>query len=241
MSKAVSLHKKVLMACWWCGIGAMILFFIALGPLMGMIVPPDPQWSAEQLVSFIEGRAFLFKIGCVVGLLAGMLFTPWTCLVSYQVYRMEAGRPPLLSVATFLGGLLNSSFFVLPFIFWSAASYRVGFGQDPEFVRLINDITWLEFVLIFQPFALFLIAMSFAGLNSTARQIVLPRWYCYFALWVALSMAGGGVAILFKDGPFAWNGIIAWWMVLIMFSIFNTASLLVFRKAIKEETLEEFA
>ncbi|HZS20969.1 MAG TPA: hypothetical protein VFA63_08270, partial [Pseudonocardiaceae bacterium] len=46
---------------------------------------------------------------------------------------------------------------------------------------------------------------------------VWPRWVGYFSLFVALSSFGGAVAVYFKTGPLAYNGLIAFWLVMVGF------------------------
>ena len=235
MAQHNSLHQKTLLTFWWCGIISTVTFFVAIGVLMRMIPPPDPLWSAETLTTWMSGHLFTYKIGIVVALFAGALLLPWTVMVSYQVWRMEEGRAPVLSISCLAGGATNAFFTMFPFILWAGASYRIGEGAVPSLVLMINDAMWLEFVILFAPFVVHLVCIGVAGLNSTAKTEVLPRWYCYYTLWVALSMMGGGVAVFFKDGPFAWNGVIGWWLVVVMFAIYFLASFFVFRRVIKQE------
>jgi hypothetical protein len=41
----------------------------------------------------------------------------------------------------------------------------------------------------------------------------------YLNLWVGLSGAGGGLAVFFKNGPFAWNGLIGFYLPIVVFVI----------------------
>jgi hypothetical protein len=41
---------------------------------------------------------------------------------------------------------------------------------------------------------------------------VWPRWAGYLNFWVALGGAGGGLAVFFKTGAFAWNGLIGFYI-----------------------------
>ena len=235
MTQQIRLDEKTLMFFWWAGgVGFFVLFFIALWPMMGMIVPPDPAWSSERLVEEISSRLTLYKLGAMVGIVASGLLSLWTVMASYHVYRAEEGRPPLLAATCLGAGLINVFGFMLPFVLWAGGSYRIGFGQDPDYVRYINDMAWLIFVMLFQPFVILLMCLSFAGLNSTSSVSTFPRWFCYYSLWIALLMCGGAVAILFKDGPFAWNGLIAWWMVVVMFGIYFITALGVFYRLNKQ-------
>ena len=239
MSKNISLSKKTQLFCWWSGIAFNVLFFAALAPMMGFIPPPDPSWTSEQFVAHIAERSFTFKVAIVLGCIAGMLQIPWTIMIAYHVARMEKGRTPLLAAGCIVGGWVNALFTLVPFVWWGGVIYRM--DRNPDVIRFLNDITWLEFVIVWPPFFIFLTCLGTAILNNKADYQILPRWYGFFVLWVALAMTGGGIAPLFFDGPFAWNGLIAWWLVVVMFGTYYLISFPLLRKAVKTEEAHSIA
>ncbi|MCX2935024.1 hypothetical protein ORI20_32730, partial [Mycobacterium sp. CVI_P3] len=62
------------------------------------------------------------------------------------------------------------------------------------------------------------------------------RWSGYLSLWTALLLGPAGLVPLFKDGPFAWNGIFGFWMVLIAFCIWVAAITWLLVTAINHES-----
>jgi hypothetical protein len=54
-------------------------------------------------------------------------------------------------------------------------------------------------------------SMALAGFLDKRAQPIFPRGFCFFTLWVALARTGGGFATFFKTGPFAWDGMLAFW------------------------------
>ena len=48
---------------------------------------------------------------------------------------------------------------------------------------------------------------------------ILPRWVGYVSIWVGLLSLPGVLIPFFKSGPFAWNGILAFWLPAILFGI----------------------
>jgi hypothetical protein len=42
-------------------------------------------------------------------------------------------------------------------------------------------------------------------------------------LWCALLFCPGGTIVFFKSGPMAWNGVIAWWVVIVAFATWMSA------------------
>ena len=119
-----------------------------------------------------------------MGLLGTALLVPWSAMVSLQIARMEEGRRvPLWAIFSFGAGCVNAVAFILPFIFWAGAFYRA--DRSPELVQLINDITWLEFLLFFPTFSMQLFCLAMAGFTQRQGPQVFPRWFLYLNLWMA--------------------------------------------------------
>jgi hypothetical protein len=64
------------------------------------------------------------------------------------------------------------------------------------------------------PALLQLAAIGFAILGDTSPKPVFPRWIAYLNFWVAILFQPGALVPLFKHGPFAWDGLLAFWMPL---------------------------
>ena len=130
----------------------------------------------------------MVKFGIVVGMLGSALLVPWSAMVALQIARMEEGRRvPLWAIFAFGAGCVNAVAFILPFIFWAGAFYRP--NRSPELVQLINDITWLEFLMFFPTFSMQLFCLAMAGFTQRQGPQVFPRWFLYLNLWMA--MIGG--------------------------------------------------
>jgi hypothetical protein len=211
MTSSQFVHERLQLALWGCGIGFAVLFFVGLMPLSGFIPPPSPGLSGAELMAEFGPRLTWVKLGIVVGLLGSALLVPWSALVAIQIARMEEGRRvPLWAIFAFGAGCVNAVAFILPFIFWAGAFYRP--DLSPELVQLINDITWLEFLMFFPTFSMQLFCLAMAGFTQRQGPQVFPRWFLYLNLWMA-GIGGTGVAcIFFFGGPLAWNGVIGFWL-----------------------------
>jgi hypothetical protein len=51
------------------------------------------------------------------------------------------------------------------------------------------------------------------------RQPVLPRWCAHLNIWTALGVTPGSFVVFVHDGPVAWNGIPAWWLLCVSFFV----------------------
>lgn len=234
MTPSQYVHEKLQLAFWACGIGFALLFFGGLVPLSGFIPPPSPQLSGAELMAEFGPRLGWIKLGIIVGLLGSSLLVPWSAMVALQVARMEQGRRiPLWAIFSFGAGCVNAVAFILPFIFWAGAFYRP--DRSPELIQLINDITWLEFLMFFPAFSFQLLGVAMAGLTQRQGPPVFPRWFLYLNLWMALLGSPGVISIFFFSGPFAWNGIIGFWVPVGSYMPFLVVTFVQFYKAIVAE------
>ena len=71
------------------------------------------------------------------------------------------------------------------------------------------------------------------------KQPVFPRWVGYFNFWVGLLFVPGGMITFFKSGPFAWNGIIAFWIPASVFGTWFLVMTPMLLKAIQQQARDE--
>ncbi|MDT7644921.1 MAG: hypothetical protein QOC75_1921, partial [Pseudonocardiales bacterium] len=83
--------------------------------------------------------------------------------------------------------------------------------------QLLHDIGWFMAFLAAIPFVLQALATGAAILGDHSPQPAYPRWLGYLGLWVALLLAPGDVLLFFHTGPFAYDGLISYWIPLLGF------------------------
>ncbi|MET0163414.1 MAG: hypothetical protein ABW318_00240 [Vicinamibacterales bacterium] len=219
----------------WCGVAFYILFFGACWPMAGFIPPPEPGWTGEELISRYRDNIAWIRAAMPVGLISGVLLVPWSTVLAIQVARLERGIP-FWAITCVAAGAVNSVAFFLPFIFWSGAFYRL--DRTPELILLINDMTWLEFVMVWPPVFLQMLSVAIAGLTHEGHKQVFPRWYYYLCAWCAALLIPGSLIIFFFRGPFAWNGLLAFWLPLTAYTIYILTSFVLVHRAIKNHAAE---
>jgi hypothetical protein len=82
------------------------------------------------------------------------------------------------------------------------------------------------------------LTLGIAILIDKRERPIFPRWSGYLALWTATLLAPAGVVPLFKDGPFAWNGIFGFWVPLSIFCVWVSTTTWLLIAAIKREADE---
>jgi hypothetical protein len=149
-------------------------------------------------------------------MVAATLFFPFFAVISLQIARIER-RQPVLAMIQFGGAVLLLVFFAVCGMLWITATFRPDLSASS--VRLLNDLSWLIFVMVFPAYVLQMVCIATAAFIDRSTDPVWPRWAGYFCVWIGISGMGGGLAVFFKHGPFAWNGLIGFYVPIAMFTL----------------------
>jgi hypothetical protein len=130
-------------------------------------------------------------------------------------------------------------FFAVCGMVWCTAAFRA--DTSIATLRTLNDLGWLAFVMVFPAYTLQMLCLATAGLIDRSPTPTWPRPVAYFNLWVAVSGGGGGIAVFFTHGPFAWNGLIGFYIPLSVFAVWTLVTAKVLLDAINRQAAAETA
>lgn len=198
----------------WSGALFVALFFPAL-IITGLLPPFAASKTAAEAAEFWSTNTGLKRCGVIMMLAACGLQVPFGVLIAVRIRQME-GRYTPLAYAELVGCGLAVCAFIFPILIFGAASFRP--ERNPEITQALNDLAWLGFIMNWPPAVIQALALGFAILCYGAKQ-VLPRWVGYYNLWSAFIFSAGGLAVLFKDGVFAWSGLLAFWVAATFFGV----------------------
>jgi hypothetical protein len=222
--------------CVWAGVAAILIFFLAFWPLLHLIPPWSPSETALSVAQRYQQHTLSMRTGSVLLILAASMTAPYFAVIATQMTRIE-GRLAVLSITQILAGTGVYIFIVLPALLFSVAAFRV--ERAPELILLMNDLAWTTFVMTFGPAVVQNLAIGLAILSDRGKQPVFPRWVGYFNFWVGLLFVPGGMMTFFKSGPFAWNGIIAFWVPAGVFGAWFLVMTPTLLKAIQQQARDE--
>lgn len=100
--------------------------------------------------------------------------------------------------------------------FFGAASWRPG-ETSPEVTQALNDLGWLGVLFTGAPFALFQIALAVSIFMDRGPRPAFPRWSAYFNLFSSFFMCEASLLLFFKTGPFSQNGVLVFYIPMIVF------------------------
>ena len=224
-------HQRILI---WVGVALSVVFFYGYAGLMGFFPPPAPGLPAADVAQLYAAHSMQFRIGVALMLISGGFLLPWTLVISVQMARDEKGVP-IWAILQALAGTLSTLIFFLPAIFWAAASFSP--ERDPALTKLMHELAFLTFitpVCVF-PFQVIPIAVVALSPKEKPELSAFPRWLGYFTLWEAVIAEAGVAALLFKNGPFAWNGIFPFWLPLFVFGIWISAVFYTIFRALRRQ------
>ncbi len=213
----------------WIGLVGMFGLFATAWVYSGFFLPPSPTLTAEQIVSIYTDHKTMLQLAFVVMIAGFTCVAFWGGSLTLLARQLE-GRYPVLTVVQIVAlAAVTVNVTFLPLVF-ALAGYRA--GEIPlDITRTINDLGWFMFLYPWPPVTLWLSALGVAILRNKSDSWAFPRWAGYLSLWVAFAVAPGGLIALFKSGPLAWNGVLAYWIPFSQFFIWVVAMTVLMQKA----------
>lgn len=177
----------------------------------GFSPPMSPTMTAEEVAAFYRDPHNLPRIR--YSMIAFNWFSigmiPFLVLIVLQIRRM-AHRTRALSDA-FLGCIAGAPTLLFTAdLFWLLAAFRP--ERDPELTMLFNDIAWITFTgqVGFIIAACVFLALSIHLDRQPVR--VFASWVAHFNLAIAAALTPAAFCALSPTGPFAWDGVLSFWV-----------------------------
>jgi len=219
--------------CAWLGPLNIIGVSIGFAVIAGFFPPPSPEASGATIAHFFVQNATWIQLGMLVMIVVQPLIIPWAALIAVRTRRQEEGFP-LFTYAQV--GCLGCAIFVLIIIpmVWAVAAFRPG-DIAPDITRMLNDTAWFLFLYTWPPFSAWNVFIAVPILRAKPGTEAFPRWVAYLNIWVALLLFPAGVIGFFKTGPFAFNGVIAFYIPLAVFFGWIIAMTVMLLRGINED------
>lgn len=205
-------HQRI---CIWTGFGFAPMLLIGLS-VAGFIQPPSPSLSADQIAQMFTDDRTRIRIGILIATVGSPLLAFFVAALSHLIRQISQTSTPLATAQTIAGSCLILEF-IFPQMVWQTAAFRPERGA--EFILLLHDVAWLCYVGVVGTAIAQMLIVAIAILHDQRKQPLVPRWCAYLCAWCGLGVAGGSFCIFFTSGPLAWNGMIAWWLLVFSFFI----------------------
>jgi hypothetical protein len=226
------MNHKAQLACAWTGVIATLVMFFAMWALMRFLPPLAPSLSAAELAAIYRANSAGIIVGGILLMLAASIYMPFFAALALQLKRME--RPSTLWTYSMLtSALLGFVPLLVAELLFSTAAYRS--ERSDELIGLLSDLGFILFVGPALPGTVQMLSVAFAVLADRNPEPVFPRWVGFFNIWTAVLTVPGCLVTLFKGGPFAWNGVLAFWVAAFAFGVWVAVCFWAMRRAILRE------
>ena len=210
------MKRQIDLCLVWCGVPFIALFFTGLLLFADFVPPPSPALSAEQVTAIFEDRAVSIRTGMVICFVGSMFMLPLGAGIINQTRRIRATSGLAIAQMISLGAGVPIILFRL--MIWWLAAFRPGERPAAD-VQFANDLACMIFIGGIVPYVAWAMLTGVAILCDTAHHPIFPRWAGYFSLFVALIQIPALALVFTHTGPFAWDGLMSWWIPLTDFFI----------------------
>ncbi|WBP95840.1 hypothetical protein O6072_06565 [Mycolicibacterium neoaurum] len=234
----IDFSRRLQRFCAWCGPAFVLLLFGGWGVLGGFIPLIPAYFEPHQVAQAYAENVNLHRLGTLLGLIGIFLTIPFFFVISMQIRRTEL-RFPSLAVLQFTSGIIVTVVLIIPELLFIGGLFRP--DRPAELTQLVNDLSYVMLILPWPPIFGQLFALAAAIFRDESPHPVFPRWLAYFNLWVAFLLLPASLIIFFKSGPFAWTGLIGFWLPAAAFGIWYLVMTVVVLRAIEDEARRDLA
>lgn len=209
----------------WLAIVGLAIWIFGFVFLADFVPPIPPSRDASQVAAFFWAHRTGIIVMCMMLIFTACLIMPFFGVISVQLRRIE-GCNSHLAYSQIIIGTIAAALFAPSAMLWVAAVFRP--ERSPQEILLLNDISWLLFVMPGAFGSLQLLVIGLGILMDRRTEPLYPRWIGYLNLWTAVLIIPSVFVAIFRTGPFAWNGLIAfwipatfyllWWVVMLVFT-----------------------
>jgi hypothetical protein len=201
---------------YWTWVPLVVILIASFVLFPGFIPPVSPRASAEEVAAFYRHDLSRVRYSMILFNWFGVALIPIVLLIAERMRRMSHRTGVLRYCVIGVAGAAPIVFLTST-VFWLLAAFRP--ERSPDLTLLTNDLAWITFTCGV-PFlvALFLF-IALAVFWDDQAQPVFPRWVAWFNAATAVAVAPAGFSALAMSGPFAWDGVISFWVKNIVFAL----------------------
>jgi hypothetical protein len=206
---------RVWRACIWGGVVFLVGMGVFWAAIAGWVPPPSQNWDADTIARYFNDRQARIRIGMEGVLLIAVFYYLFSLGLSKIMEQVEGPRH-LLSRIQLFGGLATTLVVITMALLWLTASFRVGQRSAAD-IQLLNDLGFMVFVMTAMVTALQFVAFGLVWLIYPRAGELIPRWVGWLSLWVEMTFFGVFFMPWLFTGPFAWHGLINFYLVMGLF------------------------
>jgi hypothetical protein len=222
--------------CWW----SIPIFYQIFGLIFCYLTQimrppiPGPSLTRDGMIAFTLGNATHMKVGTVLLAIFLGFASMGTGAVVVQMKRMS-GSPVLAYAYLACGAVaaLPGCYFCA--LLFSVAAFRP--DRDPQIIALLYDAGFVGFIGCLGCFVTQYLV--FAAAIFLDKRGIFPKWLGYMTIWNLVTELVAAPVWIFRRGPYAWNGLLSFYLGVVIFVVWLACLIVSLRKAIGSQPPEE--
>jgi hypothetical protein len=222
--------KRELWFAWYATVAFYSLYTVVFFILTRTQPPGQPWYGPDQVVAWFADRHTILPVGFALIFVLGGFSATSIALITYSIRRMSVSRAFAYSY------LILYAVAAIPGFLFICVAMTVGAmrpERSPAIQQWLYDFGFLSFSGTMGVFLVGSLIWMAAILLDQNR--VFPRWFGYLNLCNALTEVVIAPSWIFQRGALAWNGVIAWWIDVVVFGIYTGAFIFLLRNLILRE------
>jgi len=188
-----------------------------------------PKRNNDDIAVIFKQDLNQIRIGMICMMFAAVMYMPFAITIAIELKEVEGGVG-MLTMWQMMGGVCTALLTFYPAMWWLLAAFRP--DRSPELIQLVSDAGWLQFIgglTIFLPCQ---ITVAIAAFMDKREQPAFPRWLGYVSIWACILFLPGQLIFFFYTGPFAWDGVIAFYLPVVVIIAWFSIMFVQMRKVI---------
>jgi hypothetical protein len=219
------------MLVYWIFAGFYLVFSAGVVLLGRATPPPRPDVTDRQVQHWFEQHHAGIQIGFVLLLVITGGAAISNGIIGYYLKRMSSGRVLAYAFIASMGvGAVPG--FQLLLACWLTATFRP--DRDPRILHLLYETGMLSFNGSLGCFTAAYAMVAIAILYD--RNRIFPKWYAYVSIWQIVTEVLATQMWVFHSGAFAWNGMITFYIAIVVFAVWIVCLLPILWNAGKAES-----
>ena len=194
---------------FWTLPAVALIWISAFFLFPGFLHPMSPTMSAAEVAGFYRDEAARIRYSMILFNWFGVGLVPVVVLLALQVRRM-AHRTPILSYSLIACAGGPPALFLIANMFWLLGAFRP--DRAPELTMLFNDLAWITFSVMVSYLIAQCLLLALAIYWDRNETPVFRPWVAHFNVATAVALMPAAFTALALDGPFAWDGLLSFWL-----------------------------
>lgn len=213
-----------------------VLFLLAFWLFPGFSPPMSPTMTPEEVAAFFQEHVASIRGVVIYCNVIGATLVPFFAIIAVQMLRVVNSSPVFAYSYIICVGIGLTSFILADYC-WGVAVFRP--DRDPQILSLLNDMAWIFFITPAGIMVVQNLCLALSIYLDARPDPVFPRWVAHFNVVTAILLVPGAFAILYKTGPFAWDGSISFSLRLLTFVVYVLVMFFVLLKVVDRQVTEE--